>query len=113
VVLDEAALLALAGGDRSLLLQLAQLFAQDAPRRLAEMHRALDAADFGALRRAAHTLKGSAASVCGRSTAAGAQALESAAQAADREAARRVYEELSIEVERLRAALFGVAGAST
>jgi len=113
VVLDEAALVALVGGDRSLLLQLAQLFAQDAPRRLVEMRRALDAADFNALVRAAHSLKGSAASVCGRSTAAGAQALESAARAADREAARSACEGLSIEVERLQAALFAVAGAST
>jgi signal transduction histidine kinase/DNA-binding response OmpR family regulator len=113
IALDEPALLALVGGDRKLLLELAQLFAQDAPRRLADLRGALAAVDFAALARTAHALKGSAASVCGRSTAAAALAVESAAHGADREAARRAVESLCAEMEKLEVALFAAAAKAT
>jgi CheY-like chemotaxis protein/HPt (histidine-containing phosphotransfer) domain-containing protein len=47
-------------GDRDLLRELVELFAAQAPRSIAEIHRCLEARDAGGLERAAHLIRGSA-----------------------------------------------------
>jgi HPt (histidine-containing phosphotransfer) domain-containing protein len=54
---DEA--LRICGGDRALLRDIAEAFLEEHPRRLDEIRRAIDAADWELLHRAAHTIKGS------------------------------------------------------
>jgi HPt (histidine-containing phosphotransfer) domain-containing protein len=51
------------GGDRSLLLELAQVFRDELPDRVAVLRHAVRAADAGEARHAAHALKGALASL--------------------------------------------------
>jgi HPt (histidine-containing phosphotransfer) domain-containing protein len=69
-VVDLAVLLSLEGaqveGEPDLVVELIDLYAEDAPRRLAAIQGALAVRDLTALRRAAHALKGSSASLGAR-----------------------------------------------
>ena len=69
-VVDLAVLLSLEGapveGEPDLVVELIDLYAEDAPRRLAAIRSAWAARDLAALRRAAHGLKGSSASLGAR-----------------------------------------------
>ena len=58
-LIDRAALLEGVGGNRPLLRELIRLYLADSPKRLAEIKEAVRLGDAAALRRAAHTLKGS------------------------------------------------------
>jgi two-component system, sensor histidine kinase and response regulator len=109
VVLDEDALLGLVGGDVDLLTELAALFLEDGPRRLLEIRAALDAGDAESLLRAAHQLKGSAGSVCGRRTHVAALRMEELGDNADLPEARRIYPRLERELDRLQEALARLA----
>ena len=109
IVLDESALLALLGGDGETLRELVRVFAQDGPRRLAQMRAALDASDLVALRKAAHTLKGSAGSLCGRSTVQAALRLEETAREGDALKAREQYAAVEAEAGKLQKALADLA----
>lgn len=77
---DLAALLRLEGarveGEPDLIVELIDLYAEDAPRRLASIRGALAAKDLTALRRAAHGLKGSSASLGARKVEALCEKLE-------------------------------------
>ncbi|HET9752154.1 MAG TPA: response regulator [Myxococcales bacterium] len=108
-ILDETALLGLVDEDADLLAELAGLFLEDGPRRLLEIRGALDAGDPESLLRAAHQLKGSAGSVCGRRTAAAALRLEEIAEKADLGEARRIYPILERELGKLQEALARLA----
>lgn len=57
--LDAAAALARVGGDEDLLKEIAEIFLDEYPAALAEVRRAAESGDAGALERAAHALKGS------------------------------------------------------
>jgi signal transduction histidine kinase/CheY-like chemotaxis protein len=109
VVLDESALLALVGGDAALVRELAALFLEDGPQRLAVMAKALESADRNSLEREAHTLKGSSGSLCGRRTAEAAGYLEHLAQSGSLQEAGRAYAMLSDEVRKLQEALADLA----
>src|SRR5437868_3210695 len=109
MVLDEASLLALVGGDSALIRELTALFLQDGPERMAEMASALDAGDRTALERAAHTLKGSAGSLCGHPAARAALDLEDLAKSGDLGEARRAHAALGDEVRKLQDALADLA----
>ena len=109
MVLDEASLLALVGGDSALIRELTALFLQDSPARMAEMASALDAGDRTALERAAHTLKGSAGSLCGHPAARAALYLEDLAKSGDLGEARRAHAALGDEVRKLQDALADLA----
>jgi HPt (histidine-containing phosphotransfer) domain-containing protein len=61
--LDLAKALAVVGGDRSLLLELAQVFQDELPDRVAALRDAVRTADAGGTRHAAHNLKGALASL--------------------------------------------------
>jgi len=96
-VIDETDLLARVGGDAALAGEVLQLFADDAPARLAELNDAFALADLTRLRRAAHAIKGAAGTVGALALAASARELEQAAANADTAA-------LPGGVERVRAA---------
>jgi two-component system, sensor histidine kinase and response regulator len=109
-VLDEAGILAVVSGNPGLLRELAELFLEDSPQRLLEIRKALDSGDLDALQRAAHTLKGSASSLCGKRTAELALRLEEIADTRDLPAARLSYPALADEVGKLQRALVMLAG---
>jgi two-component system sensor histidine kinase/response regulator len=104
-VLDEASLLSVVSGNPGLLRELTELFLEDSPQRLLEIRKALDSANFDALQRAAHTLKGSASSLCGKRAAELALRLEELADTRDLPAARLSYPALADEIGKLQRAL--------
>jgi HPt (histidine-containing phosphotransfer) domain-containing protein len=104
-VLRDRDLLALVGGDSDVVTELARLFLKDGPRRLADIQAALAAGDHESARKAAHTLKGSAASICAARTADAALRLEQFAGASDLAGARGAFAALSLEVAQLERAL--------
>src|SRR5712692_5744525 len=75
-VIDHAALLAGVDGNRRLLRELVRLFLADCPQHLAEIKEAIRRGDAGALRRAAHTLKGSVGNFAAKNAFTAAQRLE-------------------------------------
>jgi two-component system sensor histidine kinase/response regulator len=111
-VLDDHDLLALVGNDVDTVSELARLFLEDGPRRLAAIESGLEAEDHEAVRIAAHTLKGSAGSICGRRTAAAAHRLQQFAEARDLTAARVAFVALAREVADLQQALKRLAAAA-
>jgi CheY-like chemotaxis protein/HPt (histidine-containing phosphotransfer) domain-containing protein len=58
-VIDWQVALKICAGDRELLRDVAEAFLEEHPRRIDEIRRAIDAADWELLHRAAHTIKGS------------------------------------------------------
>jgi two-component system, sensor histidine kinase and response regulator len=109
IVLDEAALLSLVSDDWELVDQLAKVFLEDSPRRLARMKAALDSGDRTGVREAAHTLKGSAGSLCGRRAADAALRMEQLADSEDLAGMREAYSSLARHVEDLQRALTQLA----
>jgi CheY-like chemotaxis protein len=110
VVLDERELLDLVAGDRTLLRELADLFLIEGPRRLTQIRAALEAGDLASVQYVAHSLKGSAGSLCGRSAADAALRLEEIAIEGDAVGARRAYTNVEDEVSKLERALAQLAG---
>jgi CheY-like chemotaxis protein/HPt (histidine-containing phosphotransfer) domain-containing protein len=108
-VLDVPSLSALVSGDGALLRELAQLYAQDTPLLVTKLRDALSRDDRQALKRAAHTLKGSAGSLFGRSTAEAAQLLETIAGEGEPVQVRLALDRLVGEAARLGEALAQVA----
>ena len=108
-VLDEQGLIEVVLSDPQLLKELAGLFVEDSPRRLADIHAALEAGDAPSLQHAAHALKGSAGTLCGRSTADAALRIEKLAERGDLAQARLAYPALSDEVSKLQQALTRLA----
>jgi CheY-like chemotaxis protein/HPt (histidine-containing phosphotransfer) domain-containing protein len=74
--LDRVDLMSRVEGDIGLLRELLPIFQQKSSRMMAELHRALQACDAKGLERAAHSLKGSASNLGGRTVVRTAQALE-------------------------------------
>jgi len=109
-VLDEAGIIAVVSGNSDLLRELAELFLEDSPQRLLEIRKALDSGNLDALQRAAHTLKGSASSLCGKRAAELALRIEEMADTGDLPAARLSYPALADEVGKLQRALVVLAG---
>jgi HPt (histidine-containing phosphotransfer) domain-containing protein len=85
--------------------ELASVFLRECPQLLSEIREAVSLGDAVRLRRAAHTLKGSAAVFGGKRTSAAAHDLESLAKAGDLEAAREASRTLDHEAARLANAL--------
>jgi len=109
-LLDEAGIIAVVSGNSDLLRELAELFLEDSPQRLLEIRKALDSGNLDALQRAAHTLKGSASSLCGKRAAELALRIEEMADTGDLPAARLSYPALADEVGKLQRALVVLAG---
>jgi protein-histidine pros-kinase len=111
-VLDEASLVALVSGDGAVLGELAELYAQDASQRLAELRAALSRQDRRALERAAHSFKGSAGSLFGTSTAEAAELLETIAGDGGPAQLQHAFDRLAGEAARLGKALAQLAAGS-
>jgi HPt (histidine-containing phosphotransfer) domain-containing protein len=110
LVLDEGALLALLGGSHGLVRELAGIFDADIPGRLAELQQAVAQGDASRARRAAHGLKGSTGSLCGRVAAGAAERIEQLAAAGDLDGVRAELPALEAALAELSRALNGLAG---
>jgi HPt (histidine-containing phosphotransfer) domain-containing protein len=104
-VFDQEHALSATGDDPELLREIVGLFLEDCPRMIEDLEHAADAADAGALRRAAHTLKGSVAVLGARALAAVAREIEELARAGDLEAAEGAVARAREEERRLRPVL--------
>jgi two-component system sensor histidine kinase/response regulator len=110
-ILDGRGLLALVGGNVTVVSELARLFLEDGAQQLTDIGNALESGDHEALRLAAHTLKGSAGSLCASRTADVALQLEQLAEARDFPGARSIFATLKREVVQLQEALKLLASA--
>jgi signal transduction histidine kinase/DNA-binding response OmpR family regulator len=93
------------GGNEAMLRELARDFRSEAPRLLDELRAAVAGGRGADVRRAAHTLKGSAAIFVAEPTVAAAQALEERGRSGDLSDADRLLDELAQETQRLLSAL--------
>ena len=100
-------------GDRALLAELADLFKEQAPVTMKEIRRAVDGADYPALQRAAHTLRGSLMSFGARHAAEAALVLEGMGRDRTTVAAQEPIESLQREIVRLQQALQQLAVTGT
>jgi two-component system sensor histidine kinase/response regulator len=88
-------------GDEELLVEMIQLFLDDAPRLMAAMQAALDQGDMPVLERSAHSMKGAAGNLSAHITVAAAAQLENDAKKGDVEASRVDLGRLEGAVDRL------------
>ncbi|MCB1676455.1 MAG: response regulator, partial [Halioglobus sp.] len=95
-------------GDEALLLELSEMFLEQYEPLLAAIEEAIVSEQARELRRAAHTLKGSAQVIGGRAAAAAALVLENIGRDERLEAAGPALDELKLEVTELRGALAAV-----
>jgi two-component system sensor histidine kinase/response regulator len=102
---DHAASLARVGGDENLLFDLANMYFQEAPKRLSAVRAALEGNDADRLRRATHSMKGSVSAFAARRAGEAAARLEELAQTGQMAGAEAAYEALVLQVEMLRQAL--------
>ncbi len=104
-VFNHAAALERAGGDESFLAELVGLFLKDCPRLLGEIRAALERQDAVGLKRAAHTLKGSAGNFEARAVCEAARALEEVGKSGGLNTAPAIFARLEHEAQRLAEAL--------
>jgi len=103
-VFDESAALRRTGGDRQLLKELVALYRADAPVTLRQIAKALAARNAEALRVAAHTLKGSVATVGGTSARHAAATLEDFGKTGSLDGADSALAVLRMELAKLNQA---------
>jgi len=106
-VLDEDDLVSRVGGDESLAREVLSLFAADAAARMAALEDAWSSGDAGRLRRAAHAIKGAAATIGAHDLAGAALDVEEAAADAGADAVARLRlaaaalaDELQVRLDR-------------
>jgi CheY-like chemotaxis protein len=102
---DERALVSRLGDDRHLLAELIAVFLADCPLMRDAVHGAVSAGDAGALRVAAHKLKGSVANFSAKGAYEAALRLENLARQQDLRAAPAACAVLDKELRKLRRAL--------
>jgi HPt (histidine-containing phosphotransfer) domain-containing protein len=100
-VFDRAQAIETTGGDEELLREIVGLFLEDCPRMVGDLDEALAARDEEAVRRAAHTLKGSVAVIGARALADAAKEVEERARAGDLTAAAAAFGRVDEELKRL------------
>jgi HPt (histidine-containing phosphotransfer) domain-containing protein len=110
LLLDPSAALARVGGDAKLLGELVALFRQAYPGWLAEIRAAIANQNAAALKRAAHTLKGSAGTFGAHSTFEAAARLEELGRSGDLTGAAEACAALAAILERLDHALAALTG---
>jgi PAS domain S-box-containing protein len=103
--IDRAAALRTAGGDPTLLADLARLFLDDCPERLAELRAAVGGGDPDQVQRAAHVVKGSVATFAARGARDLAAELERAGRERCLDDAPALLAALEAELERVSGAL--------
>lgn len=96
---DEA--LKICAGDRSLLRDIAEAFLEEHPRRIDEIRRAIDTADWELLHRAAHTIKGSMRYFSAHAVFDRAFGLEQLAASQSLEGAEEIFALLKQELAKL------------
>jgi CheY-like chemotaxis protein len=111
--LDEAALLAYAGGDRELLGELLGIFLEDGPGQLQALRTAVAGTDPAALMRAAHALSGSLTVLGAAAAIALVGRLEALGREGRLEGAAALLARLEPEVERVRGAAAEAIAAGT
>jgi PAS domain S-box-containing protein len=99
--LDRTAMLERVEGDHELLVEILNLFLEDAPRLLTAMHEALEQGDINVLERSAHSMKGAASNFSALVTAAAAANLEKRAGRGDKESSKAALATLEAAVNRL------------
>jgi HPt (histidine-containing phosphotransfer) domain-containing protein len=104
-VLDEEALLERLGGDPGVLREVVSLFASECSRLVGEIRRALERGDAPDLARAAHSLKGTLATLSATQAQNAALRLEILGRGGELADAAGAFAELEETVERLRPAL--------
>ena len=109
-VVDEARLLERVGGDRRALAEVARIFLADAPRRTAEIRRAILGGDARAMRAAAHTLKGAVSNFGAQGAVEAAFDLQKLGDAGQLEEAPSALERLEVELRAVRRELRGLVG---
>jgi PAS domain S-box-containing protein len=105
VVMDRHLALARVDGDEILLGDLARLFLEESPKMLAAIQEAVNLRDAERLQRAAHSLKGSVATLAAQKAVEAALKLERLGRAGDLENVEKVYAALVAEIERLKPVL--------
>ena len=100
-VLDLTHALASLGNSMDTVRDVGGVFRSECPELIDEIERAIDAGDAKALRRAAHTLKGSASLFGASATEACARALEEKGRDADLDGASDLFGELRRHVDRM------------
>ncbi|MBA4159766.1 MAG: response regulator, partial [Gemmatimonadetes bacterium] len=93
------------GGNEETLWDILEVFLAESPKMMQEIRAATDEGAHAELRRAAHTLKGSAALFVAEPTVRAAQRLESMGETENLEGVESAWTELEAETERLAAAL--------
>jgi CheY-like chemotaxis protein len=112
-LLDWEAALAKTQLEPATLRELAEVFLQESPQLLEEIHAALEAGDAPRVRRCAHTIKGSAAVFAAEPTTAAAAHLEDLGKRNELDQAPAVLEELERQYGRLAPALRAIARAES
>ena len=102
---DRDAALARVGGDAELLKELAELFLQEYPRSLAQLHAALEHQDPQGVQTAAHGLKGAVANFGAKPVVDAARCLETLGREARLEAAPEALAALELAVASLHTEL--------
>jgi two-component system sensor histidine kinase/response regulator len=111
-VVDREVALARVDGDEGLLADLAKLFCEESPKLLSAVQDAVAKRDTAALKRAAHSLKGSISTFAARDATEAALRLEDLARAGELAGAEDAYRLLVAQVERLKQALEGLGSGS-
>ncbi len=99
--LTRAALLERVEGDQELLVEIINLFVDDAPRLMKTMRDALQQGDMTLLERSAHSMKGAASNLSANFTVAAAMRLEKNAKDGDAASAKASFANLEAAVDRL------------
>jgi HPt (histidine-containing phosphotransfer) domain-containing protein len=107
-VLDEARLMDTAGGDRTLVRELAALFLAELPGHIAAIRSAVDQSNAAALQASAHALKGAAATLAAGRVAAISGRLESSGISAACAGAVPMLAELEANVGELQPRLIAL-----
>jgi two-component system sensor histidine kinase/response regulator len=102
-VVDLEAALRTVGGDKDILKEVLQVFlTEDSPKIMNNIKEALQHQDTKALKAEGHGMKGAASAMGGKSIAAAAARLESAALSADFAGAQKIHDEICVEIERFK-----------
>jgi signal transduction histidine kinase/CheY-like chemotaxis protein/HPt (histidine-containing phosphotransfer) domain-containing protein len=110
--LDPAEALEQTGGSMDMLRDLVALFSEECPKLMGEIRDSIARSDAAALRRAAHTLKGSAGIFAARAAAGAAAELESVARTGDLTGVEQAMAALDTEITRLMPALAALSNGS-
>jgi HPt (histidine-containing phosphotransfer) domain-containing protein/anti-sigma regulatory factor (Ser/Thr protein kinase) len=102
---DLATLMSIVDGDKTLLLELSQLFLQDYPVQMIELRKAVESGEARQLERAAHSLKSSLGTIGAKSAWTLAYELETIARTTRLHEAADTLQQLTAELARLAAFL--------